>query len=426
MRAVLALFCVFLPFLTRAATPVWTSEAGFRFLEVSPPASGKSGFTLLPAGQTGIAFTNELPVARYRTNQILLNGSGIAAGDVDGDGWCDLYFCGIDRPNTLYRNLGNWRFEEFAGKAGVRCEGLSSTGAALMDFDGDRDLDLIVNSVGHGTRLFLNDGRGQFSLAGVFNQGKGGMSVAAGDLNGDGYLDLYVANYRTQALMDMPNTRFTFTTVDGRRVVSRVNGRPVTEPDLLNRFRANARGGIEESGETDAIYLSVGGTALQPVLFTSGAFLDENAQALQEPPVDWGLSVLIRDLNQDGKPDIWVCNDFDSPDRIWLNQGGGKFRALPKLAIRKSSHFSMGLDVADIDRDGWDDVFVVDMLSRDQVTRMDMMGDRNPPVPYPGQVENRPDYMINTLFLNRGDGTYTEIAQLAGLGATEWSWTPAF
>ena len=405
---------------------MWTSEAGFRFLEVSPPASGKSGFTLLPAGQTGIAFTNELPVARYRTNQILLNGSGIAAGDVDGDGWCDLYFCGIDRPNTLYRNLGNWRFEEVAGKAGVRCEELSSTGAALMDFDGDRDLDLIVNSVGHGTRLFLNDGRGQFSLAGVFNQNKGGMSVAAGDLNGDGYLDLYVANYRTQALMDMPNTRFTFTTVDGRRVVSRVNGRPVTEPDLLNRFRVNARGGIEESGETDEIYLNVGGTALQPVLFTSGAFLDENGQALPEPPVDWGLSVLIRDLNQDGKPDIWVCNDFDSPDRIWLNQGGGKFRALPKLAIRKSSHFSMGLDVADIDRDGWDDVFVVDMLSRDQVTRMDMMGDRNPPVPYPGQVENRPDYMINTLFLNRGDGTYTEIAQLAGLGATEWSWTPAF
>jgi len=135
VRAALVLFCVFLPFWMRAATPIWTSEAGFRFLEVSPPASGKSGFTLLPAGQTGIAFTNELPVARYRTNQILLNGSGIAAGDVDGDGWCDLYFCGIDRPNTLYRNLGNWRFEEVAGKAGVRCEELSSTGAALMDFE---------------------------------------------------------------------------------------------------------------------------------------------------------------------------------------------------------------------------------------------------------------------------------------------------
>jgi hypothetical protein len=419
-------FLVSLRIVTGAAAPAWKTEGGLRFLEVSPTGSAGTGFVSLSSVQAGIAFTNELPFARYRTNQILLNGSGIAAGDVDGDGWCDVYFCGIDRPNALYRNLGNWRFEEIAGKAGVRCEGLSSTGAALVDFDGDRDLDLIVNSVGHGTRLFLNDGHGQFSLAGVFNQNKGGMSLAAGDLNGDGFLDLYVANYRTLALMDMPNTRFTFTTTNGQRIVSRINGRPVTEPDLINRFRVNARGGIEESGEPDEIYWSVAGTALQPVLFTGGSFLDEDGRPLTEAPVDWGLSVLIRDINQDGRPDIWVCNDFDSPDRIWLNQGGGKFRAAPKLAFRKSSHFSMGLDVADIDRDGWDDVFVVDMLSRDHLTRMDMMGDRNPPVPFPGQIENRPDYMINTLFLNRGDGTYAEIAQLAGLAATEWSWTPAF
>lgn len=410
------------------ASVEWQAEAGHRAAAVKP-LPGPGGAPLLQSlsgRETGIGFTNVLPVARYRTNQILLNGSGVAAGDVDGDGWCDVYFCGLDRPNALYRNLGGWRFQEVTREAGVGCDGLSSSGAALVDFEGDGDLDLVVNSVGHGTRLFINDGRGHFSLAGVFNQNKGGMSLAAGDLNGDGYLDLYVANYRTLALMDMPNTRFHFATVNGQRVISRVNGRPATDPDLVNRYRLNERGGIEENGEVDELFLNVAGSALQPVLFTGGTFLDEAGRPLASAPVDWGLSVMIRDLNQDGRPDIWVCNDFDTPDRVWLNQGGGKFQALPRLALRKSSHFSMGIDVADINRDGWDDVFVVDMLSRDQVTRMDMMGDRYPPIPVPGLIENRPDYMINTLFLNRGDGSYAEIAQLAGVSATEWSWTPVF
>ncbi len=406
----------------------WQSEPGLRYLRVTPApaANGKPVLESLPEAQTGIAFTNRLPVTRYGTNQILLNGSGVAAGDVDGDGWCDVFFCGMDRPNALYRNLGDWKFVDVAAEAGVRCEGLSSTGAALADFDGDGDLDLFVNSVGHGTRLFINDGHGKFALAGTFNLGKGGMSMALGDLNGDGYLDLYVANYRTSALMDMPNTRFHFATVDGKKVVSRVNGRLATEPDLLNRYRVNERGGIEENGEIDEIFFNVAGGALQPVLFTSGSFLDEDGRPLTSALVDWGLSVMIRDLNQDGRPDIWVCNDFDTPDRVWLGQGGGQFRAAPHLAIRKNSHFSMGVDVADFNRDGWDDVFVLDMLSRDHVMRMDMMGDRMPPNPAPGLIGNRPDYMINSLYLNRGDGTYAEVAQLAGVAATEWSWTPLF
>ena len=93
------------------------------------------------------------------------NGSGAAAGDIDGDGLCDLYFCGMDNPNALYRNLGNWRFEDITEKAGVACPGQDSTGAVLADVDGDRDVDLLVNSIGHGTRLFLNDGKGTFKEA---------------------------------------------------------------------------------------------------------------------------------------------------------------------------------------------------------------------------------------------------------------------
>jgi len=409
-----------------AAPLDWQATSGRRMASVTVGSGSPPGFTLLPESLTGIAFTNLLPQWRHLTNQVLLNGSGLAAGDVDGDGWCDLYLCSLGRSNALYRNLGDWKFTDIAAEAGVACAGLTSSGAALVDLDGDDDLDLVVNTVGQGTRVFSNDGKARFTELAALNANKAGMSLALGDLDGDGFLDLYVANYRKVALMDMPNTRFDFTNRNGQRVISRVNGRPVTDPEYANRYRIGLRGSIEEDGEVDEVYRNVGGKNLAPVSFTDGTFLDEAGQRLTLPPFDWGLSVMIRDLNQDGLPDIWVCNDFDSPERIWLNQGGGKFRAAPTMAFRKSSHFSMGIDVADINRDGLDDIFVVDMLSRDHVMRMDMQGDRNPPTHSPGVFTNRPNYMMNTLFLNRGDGTYAEVAQHAGLNATEWSWTPLF
>lgn len=355
-----------------------------------------------------------------------MNGGGVAFGDVDADGRCDVFLCNLTGPSALYRNLGGWRFTNVATSAGVACDGLTAAGAAFADMDGDGDLDLVVNTVGHGTRVLANDGRGQFAEFARLNGSKAGMSLAIGDLDGDRFLDLYVANYRTMALMDMPNTTFHFATRNGQKVVARVNGRPVTDPEFANRYRVNARGGIEENGEVDEVYRNVGGKSFAPLSFTDGTFLDEDGKRMPEPPFDWGLSVMMRDFNQDGLTDIWVCNDFDTPDRIWLNQGNAKFRAAPRLAFRKSSYFSMGIDVADFNRDGFDDVFVVDMLSRDHVMRMDMQGDRMPPVQLPGLYENRPHYMVNTLYLNRGDGTYAEMASFAGVEATDWSWTPLF
>ncbi len=403
---------------------------GFRSSALTVAAGGRPGFTAMPVESTGIHFINLVPEARSRTNQILFNGSGVAAGDVDGDGLCDLYFARLSGSNTLYRNLGNWRFEDITASAGVACPNFDSTGVALVDVDGDGDLDLVVNSIGNGTHVFLNDGKAHFTeltKGHPLNFGKGGMSLALGDLDGDGFLDLYVANYRTLALMDMPNTRFWMKIgPDKKQYVSTVNGRPVTEPDLVDRFVVTPVGGIDELGEVDGIFRNVGGTNFVPMSFTNGTFLDEDGSPLARPPFDWGLSVMIRDLNQDGLPDIYVCNDFDAPDRIWLNQGGGKFRAAPRLALRQLSLFSMGMDVADINRDGLDDIFVVDMLSRDHGRRMNFLPHRKPPVPSIGELDNRPQYSRNTLFLNRGNGTYAEIASLAGLEASEWSWCPAF
>lgn len=404
----------------------WESGPGYRRLACTVRASARVGFTLLSPEQTGVTFTNRLAQRRHLRNQILLNGSGVACGDVDGDGWCDLYFCGLDNPCALYRNLGGWRFEDITVRAGVALPDIDASGAALADLDGDGDLDLIVNSVGSGTFVFQNDGQAQFRLWARLNPELGGTSLALGDLDGDGYLDLYVANYRVRALMDMPQTYFQFKDVGGRRVVARVNGRPTTEPDLTNRFIVTPGGGISELGQVDALYRNVGGTNFARVPFTGGAFLDETGQPLTSDPFDWGLTVMIRDLNDDGWPDIYVCNDFETPDRIWLNRGGWRFQALPTLALRKTALFAMSVDVADINRDGFDDLFVTDMLSRSHVHRLTVMADRNPPVPWPGQIATRPQYLLNVLSLNRGDGTYAEISQLAGVQASEWAWSTLF
>ena len=403
---------------------------GFQGFALTVPAGGRTGFTTMTPGSTGIRFSNLVPETHYGTNQILISCSGVAAGDVDGDGWCDLYFTRVNGSNALYRNLGGWRFEDITASAGVAWPNMASSGVALVDLEGDGDLDLVVNSIGHGTRLFLNDGRAHFTefmKDRPLNYGKGGTCLALGDLDGDGFLDLYVSNYRTLALMDMPNARFWMKKgPDGKQYVSSVNGRPTTDLELVDRFVVTAAGGIDELGQADGIYRNLGGTNFIPLSFTNGAFLDEDGVSLTHPPFDWGLSVMIRDLNQDGLPDIYVCNDFDSPDRVWLNQGGGKFRAMPRLAMRKQCVFSMGVDVADLNRDGFDDIFVVDMFSRDHLRRMDFLPDRKPPIPFVGEMTNRPQYSRNILYVNRGDGTYAEMAAFAGLEATEWSWCPAF
>ncbi len=414
----------------RAGAAEGGREPGFQSTALTVAAGGRAGFSTMPPASTGIRFINLVPESHYRTNQILISCSGVAAGDVDGDGLPDLYFTAIAGSNALYRNLGNWRFEDITASAGVACPNLASSGVALADLEGDGDLDLVVNSIGHGTRLYLNDGRAHFTELTKdrpLNLGQGGMCLALGDLDGDGFLDLYVSNYRTLALMDMPNARFFFKKrPDGSQYVNSFNGRSGQEPDLVNRFVVSPVGGIDELGEADGIYRNLGGTNFIPMSFTNGAFLDEDGLALTRPPFDWGLSVMIRDLNQDGLPDIYVCNDFDSPDRVWLNQGGGKFRAAPRLALRQQCVFSMGLDVADLNRDGFDDIFVVDMMSRDHLRRMDFLPHRKPPIPFVGEMDNRPQYSRNVLYLNRGDGTYAEMAAFAGLEATEWSWCPAF
>jgi len=421
-----------LEFTAKAAAFAASSNVTVRALSV--PQGGLPGFTLLDSRVTGVFFTNAFAQERHLTNQVFLSGSGVACGDVDADGWTDLYFCALETGNRLFRNLGGWRFEDVTRQSGVALSNVASTAAAFADFDGDGDVDLVVNSVGAGTHIFFNDGKGRFKLSEqILNPGRAGMSVAIADIEGDGDLDFYIANYRRATLRDEPNTRFNFRIINGEPHLVGIGGRPLTEPDLTNRFTyqiiADERGGTfrhEENGEPDVLYRNDGKGGFTPASFTDGTFRDESGSPLKQPPFDWGLSAMFRDINGDLAPDLYVCNDFKSPDRLWINDGHGQFRAVASTALRSISLSSMGVDFADINRDGFDDFIVLEMLSRDHTRRHAQRTEiQAGPLPV-GAIESRPQVSRNTLFLNRGDGTYAEIAQLSGLDATEWSWTPIF
>lgn len=408
----------------------WEDAGEYRFAELRSVSPEPPGFDAVSNDVSGVLFTNTLPIANLVTNTVYHNGSGVALGDVDGDGWCDIYLGNLMGPNALYRNLGGWRFENITESAGVACERLDTTGVSFLDVDGDRDLDLMVNAVNRGTSLFLNDGKARFreftDFAGLRNR-QGSISFGVADMEGDGDLDVYVTNYRNVTLLDEPNTRFRLRrTQNGGVELVAIDDIPIDDPRFRGRFEVVPGKGIRENGQEDALFRNKGNGTFEKVPWTGGAFLNADGSSADSPPYDKGLSVLFRDFSGDGLPDLYVCNDFHTPDRIWINQSGGRFRAAPPLAFRQTSFFSMGADAADLNRDGLDDLVVLDMLSREHWRRNTQLGDRGLQTHHPGEIFNRPQIVRNTVFLNRGDGTFAEIAQLCGLQSSDWSWTPIF
>ena len=394
------------------------------------PGKRAAGFTSVSASEAGVQFTNRVLPERYLTNQIYLNGSGVALGDVNGDHRPDLFLAAPEGRSALFLNQGDWKFQPSPHGLPQALARVDASGAALADLDGDGSLDLVINSVGQGTFLLFNDGKGQFESRGpIINAGRAGMSLGLADVDGDGDLDLYITNYRPVTLRDDPSAKFTVRNeVEGPRVMT-YNGRSTSDPDLVGRFYVTPSG-VRENGEPDVLFLNDGKGNFTPVSWTAGAFLDESGKPLKSAPHDWGLSVLFRDLNGDGRPDLYVCNDFQSPDRFWINdtpRGGPlRFRAASALTLRHTSAFAMGADAADINRDGIDDFLVLDMLSRDHRLR-NLQVDNLPPSRHqPGVFDERAQFSQNTLFLGRADGTFAEVGRLAGLAASEWSWCPIF
>ncbi|MCI0538385.1 MAG: VCBS repeat-containing protein [Verrucomicrobiales bacterium] len=375
---------------------------------------------------TGVWFTNLLQGDPFLTNAVAHNGAGLAIGDIDGDDWADLYFCSLQGPNRLYRNRGLWQFEEIdPGEAA--CPEQLSTGATFADVDGDGDLDLLVNGIAAGTRLFVNDGKGGWteSKDSGLSRTASATSMALADIDGDGDLDLYCTHYIDVMHLADPTTRFALARRGHQWEVTKVNGQSTHLPRWKDRFEALPDGKVRELPEVHGLYRNDGKGRFTPIQYEPGVYLDKEGKPI--PPYrDWGLAVMFRDLNSDGAPDFYVCNDNASPDRLWINTGKGTFRAIDPLMLRHTSRSSMGLDFADIDRDGHDDFIVVDMLARAHSKRMTQLVRDVPEGHEREQINAQPRYNRNTLFFGRPDGSYVEAAFLAGMAATDWSWCPVF
>lgn len=359
-------------------------------------------FTLLSANQTHIDFNNQLTEA-LNTNVMMYeyfyNGGGVAIGDVNNDNLDDIYFSGNMVPNKLYLNKGHMQFEDITTIAGVAGrEGPWSTGVSMVDINGDGLLDIFVNYSGKITgkkrikQVFVNKGND-----------KNGIPVFAEEAE---HLGLADSSFTTQ-------TVFFDYDQDNDLDAMFINHNPNRIDNLDDNF-------IKQLQLKD--HPTIGIKLMQN---NHNYFTEVTNQAgISSTALSYGLSAGVADVNGDGWPDVYITNDYDVPDFLYINKRDGTFTDALKESIGHTSHFSMGSDIADINNDGLPDIFTLDMLPEDNHRQKVLFGSDN----YAAfDLRIRSGFhhqsMRNMLQLNNGDGTFSEIGQLAGISNTDWSWS---
>ncbi|MEP6620607.1 MAG: FG-GAP-like repeat-containing protein [bacterium] len=414
---------------TEMPEPLWHQEAGYRWRELNVH-KGEDGFTAMDGSSTGIRFENTVSDSILVGNRMLGQGAGVALGDVDGDGKVDVFLARTEGCSALYRNLGNWKFEDITKSAGVGACDRHSSGTAFADVDGNGTLDLILLSTTGPNAIFLNDGKGHFVEhrdLGLDPTGRGGTTVTMADVDGSGELALYVANYKPYSPVDTipPQQRAPSQVV--RQVAG---GKYEVVPERRKDFKLVMRpdmGGLNMTmlGESDDFYMNKGGHFTR-VPLTSDRFKDASGKPLATEPESFGLDARFVDLNGDGAPDLYVANDFEDTDQLWFNDRHGNFKLADWTVQRQLSNSAMGIDVADVNGDGLPDLFCVDMLSYDSHRLKTQIPTHTAFPKKPGDMETQLQQQRNTLFINRGDGTFAEAAQYAGVQASGWSWSTMF
>ncbi|GAB3539275.1 VCBS repeat-containing protein [Spirosoma fluminis] len=397
---------------------------GFLFLTLVSCTHTSSRFERLPASQTEIDFTNEIiesDTLNVMDFEYLYNGGGVGVGDFDGDGQSDLFFAGNQVSSRLYLNKGKFRFEDVTESANVATRSWC-TGVAVADINQDGRQDIYVSTI-HPKRdksvpnlLFLNLGNDANGVP-QFKE----VAHAAG---------LADSSYTSQAtFLDYDR--------DGDLDVFLLT-------NALESFNRNNVIGPRNDGSArsvDKLYRNDGLSADNIPHYTD---VSKQAGLIHE---GWGLGVLVNDINQDGWSDIYVANDFQSND-VWLiNNHDGTFTNRISEALKHQSHNSMGVDIADINNDGLNDLMVVDMLPDDNLRQKTMFSN----VPYDRfqlgrRLGYQTQYIRNVLQLNRGfrppsagsarsvtspSGPndvplFSDIAYLTGTAATDWSWSALF
>ncbi len=352
-----------------------------RFIKLSPEYSGIYF-------QNSLEESEEFNIIEYL---YYYNGGGVAVGDINNDGLSDIYFTANEKENKLYLNKGNLEFQDITISAGVEMKGPWKTGVSMADVNGDGFLDIYVcrvsnykGLVGHN-ELYINNGNLTFTeRSKTFGLNFRGFSTHSAffDMDNDGDLDMYLLNHAV-------HTRNSYGTIALRNEKDSLSG---------DRIYENDNGIFRNTTSTSGIYNS---------------------------HIGYGLGVGLADINQDGYTDIYVSNDFSENDYLYLNNGNKTFTESLSGMAHHTSKFSMGNDLTDYNNDGLIDIITLDMLPNDEIIRKKSTGDDSYEIStmklsfgYMNQ------YSRNSLLINRGNGKFSDIAMLTGVHATDWSWAP--
>ncbi len=348
----------------------------------------------------GITFKNTVPESAQMnslTYEYYYNGGGVSIGDINKDGLPDLFFTGNVSNNKLFLNLGGLKFRDVTKEVGVRDSPSWTTGSTMVDINNDGILDIYVCRSG---KLPESKRANLFFVSQGLKNGLPNYTEMAAELG------LNDTGYGTQAIF------FDF-----------------DRDNDLDMFLLNHNVYVQPYYSIDEIRNTVDPNVGDKLFRNDGGkFTDMSRDAgMIANELGYGLGVAAGDLNNDGWPDLYIANDYSEHDFLYINQHDGSFKEVAKSAFNHQSSFSMGTDIADFNNDGFLDISVLDMVAEDNYGIKTSMSGMDPEQ-FNRQVSNgfHYQYMQNTLQLNRGNLAFSEIAQLAGVSNTDWSWAPLF